>query len=78
MNYVSFKSKNMMKNFKKALKASHHIKQGEKVYFTMAPNIPFFQRNETVHKYIDAIISEMMQNQIIQNNLALSKIVMMI
>lgn len=68
MNYVNFKSKNMMKNFKKALKASHHIKQGEKVYFTMAPNTPFFQRNETVHKHIDAIISEMMQNQIIQNN----------
>ena len=69
MNYVSFKSKNMMKNFKKALKASHHIKQGEKVYFTIAPNTPFFQRNETVHKHIDAIISEMMKNQIIQNNI---------
>lgn len=58
----------MMKNFKRALKASHHIEQGETVYFTLDPNMPFFRRNETVHKYIDAIISEMMQNQIIQNN----------
>lgn len=68
MKYVNFKSKNMMKNFKRALKASHHIKEGEIVYLKIDSKTPPFQRNETVNKYIDAIVSEMMQNQIIQNN----------
>lgn len=68
MNYVNLKSKNIKRNFKKALKASHHIKQGEIVHLKMAPDVPPFQRNENVNKIIDLIISEMMQNQIIQNN----------
>ena len=68
MNRITFKSKSMMKNFKRALKASHHIQQGELIYFTTGSNMPLFKRNETVHNYIDAIVSEMMQNQIIQNN----------
>lgn len=68
MNNVTLKSKSLEKNFKKALKASHHIRQGEIVHLKMGPYIPPFQRNGTVNKYIDEILSEIMQNQIIQNN----------
>ncbi len=75
MEYVTFKSKNIMKNFKRALRASQHIQQGEIIHFTIGSNMPLFKRNETVHNYVDAIVSEMMQNQIIENNFSKKELV---
>ena len=68
MNSINFKTKSIMKNFKKALKASQHTQEGETIYFTIGGSVPFFKRNKHTHHYIDAIITEMMQNSIIHNN----------
>ena len=64
MNSINFKTKSIMKNFKKALKASQHTQEGETIYFTIGGSVPFFKRNQHTHHYIDAIITEMMQNSI--------------
>lgn len=69
MNSINFKSTSIMKNFKKALKASKHITPGEQIHFTIgSPHKTIFQRNSHANKYIDKIISEIMQIPIMQNN----------
>ena len=68
MNSINFKTKSIMKNFKKALKSSHHTQEGETVYFTLGGNMPLFKRNKHTHHYIDEIIREIMETPIIHNN----------
>ncbi len=66
MNSINFKSNKIIKNFKKALKASEHIRSNEKTIFSL--NEIIFPRNEHVNKYIDSIVSEIMELEIIHNN----------
>lgn len=69
MDSINFKTNSIMKKFKKALKASNHIQDGEIVYFTCGSfNKTIFPRNAVVTKYINLIIAEMFENQIIHNN----------
>ena len=68
MNSINFKTKSIMKNFKKALKSSHHTQEGETVYFTLGGNMPLFKRNKHTHHYINEIIREIMETPIIHNN----------
>lgn len=69
MKTINFKSNSLMKNFKKALKASKHIVPGETIHFTTGSmHNKIFPRNSHVNNYIDAILGEIMSNQIIQNN----------
>lgn len=66
MNLINFKSKNILKNLKRALKASEHIQNGEKITFNL--NETIFPRNKFVNQYIDLIVLEIMELEIIHNN----------
>ena len=72
MNRINFRTTSLMKNFKKALKASHHIQGGETVRFTIGSDnkLPF-PRNTSVDKFIDLIINELTENPIIHNNFSI-------
>ena len=64
MNLINFKSKNILKNLKRALKASEHIQNGEKITFNL--NETIFPRNKFVNQYIDLIVLEIMELEIIE------------
>ena len=66
MKLINIKSNNILKNLKRALKASKHIQEGERVKFTL--NETIFPRNKSVDKYINSIVSEIMEQEIIHNN----------
>ena len=66
MKLINFKSNSILKNLKRALKASKHIQEGEKVKFTLMETI--FPRNKHVDNFINSIVSEIMGIEIIHNN----------
>ena len=66
MNMINFKSNSIIKNLKRALNASKHMRKDEKVEFNL--NEIIFPRNEHVDKYINLIVSEIMEIEIIHNN----------
>ena len=66
MKLINFKSNSILKNLKRALKASKHIQEGEKVKFTLMEAI--FPRNKYVDNCINSIVSEIMGIEIIHNN----------
>ena len=65
MNEINFKSKNIIKNIKNALKASKHIKNDEEIRVCLNYNIPI---SKNVEKYINLIVIEIMKNDLINNN----------
>lgn len=72
MNRINFKTKSLMKKFKKALNASKHIQVGEIVYTTTGSNHKFpFPRNKSVNNIIDSIVDELNETPIIHNNFSI-------
>ena len=66
MDMINFKSNSIIKHLKRALNASKHVQKGEKVKFNL--NEIIFPQNEHVDKYINLIVSEIMEIEIIHNN----------
>ena len=66
MELINFQSKSILKNLKRALTASKHIQNGEKVLFNL--NNVIFPRNKYVNNHINLIVSEIMRQEIIHNN----------
>lgn len=69
MNIINFKTKSIIKNLKRCLKASKHIQNGEIIRFsTGSQHKDIFPRNKNVDEIIELIITELNENQLIHNN----------
>ena len=72
MNNINFKSKTIIKNFKRCLKASKHIQNGEIVRFsTGSQHKTIFPRNKSVNEIIELILTELNENPLIHNNFSI-------
>ncbi len=72
MTNINFKTKSIMKNMKRCLKASNHIQNGEIVRFsTGSKHKVIFPRNRNVDEIIKLIISELNENPLIHNNFSI-------
>jgi len=69
MNNINFKTKSIIKNFKRCLKASKHIQSGEIVHISTGnKHKSIFPRNKNINKIIELIIAEFNENSLIHNN----------
>lgn len=69
MPNINFKTKSIMKNMKRCLKASKHIQIGEIVRFSIgSKHKTIFSRNKNVNEIIELILSEFNENPLIHNN----------
>lgn len=68
MLHINFKTKSIIKNLKRCLKASKHIQNGEIVHLsTGTKHKTILPRNKNVNEIIAIIISELNENPLIHN-----------